>query len=78
MYIIPNQVNLAIVPSQISPVGVVAAILKMAAMSPLSQKLRARRAIIVDSIYRLLGVDLRKSSAEYIMLLYPPVWRSFF
>ena len=40
MYNIPNQVNLAILPSQISPVGVVAAISKMAAMSPLSQELR--------------------------------------
>ena len=34
MYIIPNQVNLAIVPSQISPEGSLEAILIMAAMSP--------------------------------------------
>ena len=33
MYVISKQENLAIVPSQISPVGAVAAILKMAAIS---------------------------------------------
>ena len=34
MYMTPKKVNLAIVPSQISPVGAVATIFKMAAISP--------------------------------------------
>ena len=57
MYIIPNQVNLAIMPSQISPVGAVAAIFfKWPLCHHISETKRRRvRAIIVDSIYRFSG-----------------------
>ena len=40
MYMTPTKVNLAIVPSQISPVGAVAAILKNGRYVTISQKLR--------------------------------------
>ena len=52
MYITPKKVNLAIVPSQISPVGAVAAIFKNGRHFTISQKLRV---IIFDSIYRFSG-----------------------
>ena len=40
MYMTPKKVNLAIVPSQISPVGAVAAIFKNGRYVTISQKLR--------------------------------------
>ena len=73
MYTIQNQINVAIVPSQISPVGSVAAILKMAAMSPYLRYLGASLCI------SFLGRRFQKKIiAEYIKPLRPPFWRPIF
>ena len=81
MYTIPNQLNLAIVPSQISPVGVLAAISKNGRYATISQKLRGVEqslSTLYIYIYRFSGgVDFRKGIAEYVMPLYPPFWRPF-
>ena len=79
MYIIPNQVNLAIVPSQISPVWDLAAILiKWPLRHHFSATKRGTRAIIVDSVYRFSGAQIAdKSIADYIMPFCPPFWRPF-
>ena len=68
MYIIPNQVKLAILPSQISPVGSVAAIFLNGRYVTISQILNRRRAIIVVAMYRFPGAQIsgKKSIAEYI------------
>ena len=50
MYIIPNQVNLAIMPSQIFPVGTVAVIFQKWPLCHHISETKRRRAIIVDSI----------------------------
>ena len=47
MYMLPKQVNLAIVPSQVMPGAVVAAISKMAAIS----ETKRRRTFNFDCIY---------------------------
>ena len=54
MYMTPKKVNLAIVPSQISPVGAVAAILKNGRHVTISQKLRGVEPSL-STLYRLSG-----------------------
>ena len=65
---IRKQVNLAIVPSQISSVGAKAAILKNGRRVTISPKRRSG-AFIVDSIC-FWGAYFRKGIAEYIMPLF--------
>ena len=55
VYIIPNRVNLAIEPSQISPVGAVAAILRNGRYVTTISETKRLRAIIFDSICRFYG-----------------------
>ena len=77
MCMIPKKLNLAIVPSQIFPVGAVAAIFKNGRYFTISQKLRGVEPSFSTLYIGFLGVDFRKSIAEYIMPLYPPFWRQF-
>ena len=55
MYITTTKNNVAIVPSPISPVGVVAAISKKWPPSYHISETKRRSAIIVDSIHRFSG-----------------------
>ena len=55
MYMTQKKVNLAIVPSQISPVGAVAAIKKNGRYVTIISETKRRRDIIFDSIYRFSG-----------------------
>ena len=54
MYMTPKKKYLAIVPSQISPVGAVAAILKNGRYLTISQKLRGV-ALSLSTLYRFFG-----------------------
>ena len=58
MYTTPKKVNLAIVPSQISPVGAVTAILKKWPLCHYISETKRRRAVIIDSIYRFSGAQI--------------------
>ena len=60
MYMTPKKVNLAIVPSQISPVGAVAAIFKNGRYVTISQKLRGVEPTLSTLYIGFLGRRFQK------------------
>ena len=71
--------KLAIVPSQISPVGAVVAILKNGRCVTLSQKLRGIEPLL-STLYNIIGFLGRTFQKKYCRInhaIYPPFWSPF-
>ena len=77
MYMTPKKKYLAIVPSQISPVGAVAAIFKNGRYLTRSQKLRGVALSFSTPYIGFLGRRFQKNYCGYINPLYPPFLSPF-